>query len=161
MVPSICMEGCWLQNQNEFESELKCFHLQLKIVRQWVHSLRCVSASLLVGYSVQKDKQAQLVHGMAWEKLPCEVGCLTFCGGITFIQRHSVLVPWLSLCTQCRILFPVFLFSCMCSFKVHIYDNNKTSKVGLCDACFYWLQVCVLNLLSCLLYIYIAALFDK
>ena len=67
-----------MQNQNEFESELKCFHLQLKIGRQWVHSLRCVSASLLVGYSIQKDKQAQHVHGMAWEKLLCEVGCLTF-----------------------------------------------------------------------------------
>ena len=120
MVPSICMEGCWLQNQNEFESELKCFHLQLKIVRQWVHSLRCVSASLLVGYSVQKDKQAQLVHGMAWEKLPCEVGCLTFVE-VSLSYKDTV-----SLSPGCRSVHTVgsyFLCSCslVCALSKYIF----------------------------------------
>jgi len=54
-----------LQNQNEFESELECFHLQLKIGQQWIHFLRYVSASLLVGYSIQKDKQYSMSQGTA------------------------------------------------------------------------------------------------
>jgi len=109
MVSSRCMR-CWLHDQNEFGSELECFHLQLKIVRQWVHSLRCVSASLLVGYSIQKDKQAQLVHGMAWEKLLCEVGCLTFVE-ISLSYEDTV-----SLSLGCRSVHSVgSYFLCSCS----------------------------------------------
>ena len=155
-IKPMCMEKCWLQNQNEFESELERFHLQLKIGRQWA-SFSEVILGFSFSWIFNTERQTSTLtvsqgtacawHGMGkavlWSRLS------DFCGDITFIWRHSVLVPCCCFCTQCRILFPVFLFSCTCSFKVHISENNETSKMWLCDACFYWVQVCVLNLLSC------------
>ena len=134
-IKPMCMEGCWLQNQNEFGSELECLHFHLKIGWQSASfSEVCLGFSFSWIFNTERQRsalfcKAQLVHGTAWEKLLCEVGCLTL-WRYHFHMKTQCLCPLV----VALYIFPVFLFSCCtCSFKVHtcIYENNKTSKAWL------------------------------